>query len=182
MTVNFEGKTWTVTKSSEENPNISIKETSGNKTRHLVWRESDFTIVRPNTDNDFDMRGRGSGTVVITAAKDKALDMMKAYIRAHGDVKSTQQRSLNEITVGSFNSDNVLDPNNGQDAQWSYDWAQGTTRAWHLVIDMDRPLETSSQDPHVGWTLSATSTKRGNEVRNVFGHVWVDDVPASRQG
>jgi len=182
MTVIFEGKEWIVTgKSSEDNPNVSLKD-SGGKTRNMNWQTEVFTLHRPNTENDYDMRGQGSGAGVITAAKEKALEMMKAYILEHGKPVSTPNKfTLNALTVASFAATATKDPVNGQDAEWDCTWAQGKTRTWTLVIDMDRPLSTSTQDPHVGWTLSATAPKKGFEVRNVFGHVWVDDVPASRQ-
>lgn len=183
MTVTVGGKQYTVTgQSREDNPSVALKELNGAKTRNLNWQTDEFTLHRPNTEQDWDMRGRGSEDGVITAAKEKALEMMKDYILEHGKpVTGPQKFSLNAITVANFAATTAKDPTDGSDAEWSCTWAQGTTRTWTLIIDMDRPLSTSTQDPHVGWTLSATAPKKGNEVRNVFGHVWLDGVPSSRQ-
>jgi hypothetical protein len=109
--------------------------------------------------------------------------MMKDWIKAQDGWVEGNRRPLEALALASF-AVTINDPHNGQPAEWQATWVQNgkSGRTWTLVIDMDRPLPESDQEPHVGWTLSATSTKRGYDQPNVFGHVWVDNVPASRQG
>jgi len=174
-TVEFNGQKWIVSESAEKNPKVKLTNVSTKKVASLNWENDTFTILRPETENDFDMRGHGDEN----AAKEKALDMMKAYINKHGDLSTAQKMDLAKVTVASFTASTTH-----PQAEWSRTWEQktGTVRTWTLVIDLDRPLPSSTQEPHVGWTLSATSTKKGNEVKNVFGHVWRTTVSASRQG
>jgi len=172
--VDFNGQKWTVSESSENNPKVKLTNVSTKKVSTLNWKTDKFTIERKNTENDFDMRASNDEN----AAKEKALEMMKNYINAHGGTTTGQKMELKNVTVASFTA-SAQHPM----AEWSRMWEQktGMVRTWKLVIDMDRPLESSTQEPHVGWTLSATSTKSGNEVKNVFGHVWLKTVSASRQ-
>jgi hypothetical protein len=181
VTIEYDGGEWEVIRSAENDPNISIKITTGKQRQMPIpWAKGKFKIVRPNTDKDFDMRGRG---IAGNTQKQKALDMMKAWIKNQAGWVQANLRPLQDLTLANF----VVTQNDasvGLPCEWQATWTQTgqAGRTWTLVIDMDRPLAESIQEPHVGWTLSATSTKKGLAVTNQFGHIWVDDVPASRQG
>jgi len=183
MAIDYGDEQWEVTRSAENDPNIAIKSTGGKKTKQssIPWATSTFTIVRPNSEKDYDMRGRG---VAGDPERQKALDMMKAWIKSDKDGwVPANVIPLNALALTDF-AVSKTDASVNLACEWTTTWVQSgkSGRTWTLVIDMDRPLAESTQEPHVGWTLSAVSTKKGYEVRNQFGHVWVDDVPASRQG
>jgi hypothetical protein len=205
-TIEHAGKTWTVENSTKENSQIRIKSKEGQTTtRNLQWETvEDYWNMTPGDpskgDNDYDMRNRAgwqaddvnynAGEVwdYFLRAKAKALDLIKAKLREFIK-KPSYTVAINAIGLPSFNvTKNDVNPQFpvpvGQTAacEWSLTWLEGSTRTWTLVIDADRPLPNSNQEAHVGYTISATATKKGLAVSNIFGHVWVNAVPVSRQG
>lgn len=203
--IRYQGQVWDVQVSGLNNPNISIHR--GNHTVHIPWATSNFTIIRQNTNQDHDLRendlGAQGGPVdayaglsyfdriakikeKFAAGKARALQMIKAFVSPQ--VNQGSRPSLNQITLEQFvvtqQGLDLVGAGKAQgDAEWQLTWIEGEQdhprRTWTFVIDADNPLPESSQDPHVGWTVSALAGSQG-AVGNTFGHVWLDHVPVMR--
>lgn len=204
--IRYMGELWTVQVSRPQNPTISIWR-SPNHNIHIPWRTAPFTIIRTNNLNDYDMRENDKGAAQgpkdeytrlsqlekslkirgkFEQAKQQALRMIKTFTQPH--VNQASLASLNAIIVEDF-SVTAKGPTllgagkNEEPAEWHFTWIEGnetnTRRTWHFVIDSDNPLETSSQEPHVGWTVSALAGSQPG-VPNTFGHIWLDFVPVRR--
>lgn len=205
--VRYQGHVWNVTASAANNPQITIHR-APNHTVHLQWATANFTIIRANTAQDHDLRQDDLGAAIpvdaydapfvflsrresqvnarFQQAKAQALVMIKATAAPH--VGAAYVGGLNALTLDDFTTTQtgrtLIGPSATQAAEWQCNWIEGNLpnfrRRWKFVIDVDNPLPDSAQDPHVGWTVSAEAGTQG-AVANVFGHVWLDYVPVSRQ-
>ena len=200
--VRYQGQIWTVQASVPQNPQITIWR-APNHTVNLQWTQANYTIIRANNANDYDLRQNDPGAAIgpvdaydpegfmsqretqiltrFSLAKQQALTMIKNI--AIPQVQQQYQQALQAITLNDFHIDRqgptLVGPSHVQPAEWSCAWREGGRRTWHFVIDVDNPLPDSTQEPHVGWTVSASPGTHAG-VPNVFGHVWLDHVPVYR--
>jgi hypothetical protein len=205
--IRYQGNIWTVQVSHINNPQITIRR-APNHVLHLNWAAADYTILRQNNAQDHDLRENDLGALngpvdayaglssferrakirqKFSDARAQALQMIKAS--ALPQVNQASVASLNAITLGDFHATrtgpNLTDVGKKEEAaEWELTWIEGAhnnpRRTWTFVIDADNPLPTSSQDPHVGWTVSAEAGSQA-AVGNTFGHVWLDHVPVMRE-
>jgi hypothetical protein len=205
--IRYLGQIWTVIVSAINNPQITIRR-APNNTQHIDWAAANYTIIREDTDQDHDLRendlGAGAGPVDAYAglstfdyqakvrkkfsnARDQALIMIKNTASQHINHQASQA-SLNAISLTDFEitrkGPTLIGAGKAKEAaQWELTWIEGSAdnlrRTWRFIIDSDNPLPTSSQDPHVGWTVSAAPGTQG-AIQNTFGHVWLDHVPVMR--
>lgn len=201
--VRYQGNVWNVTVSAIHNPQMTLQR-APNHIVHVNWANAAYTILRANTVQDHDLRESDLEAGVdayanlseseqdqksrtnFRAARVRALTMIKACALPHVNLQS--QASLNAITLQDFivtvqgqTLSGSGKPNEA--AQWEHIWVEGQAnnprRTWTFVIDSDDPLPTSSQEPHVGWTVSAAQGTQA-AVGNTFGHIWLDRVPVKR--
>jgi hypothetical protein len=172
---------------SSDNGNLTIQ--SGPTTHNLDWKTDAIWHERAANNLDTDSRmdhGTWSGQTkaqkktVYDTAKTDALTLLKAYIQP-GMLNATNRNNLNNhLTLANFNKLGK--------GEWVCYWEEPDSngRKWKLTIDMDDPLETSHQEPHVGWEVKLEN--RGtNHVGVQYpnyakgqGHVWLNDVPEHR--
>jgi hypothetical protein len=204
--VRYQGLIWTVQKSAPNNPQITLHR-QPNHTVNLQWAQANYTIIRENTEQDHDLRQNNPGAVIPIDAYDppgflsqresqvigrynqaltQALTMIKTVALKH--VRQEDRAGLGALTLKDFaitkTSNTLIGPSRTQAAEWECTWVEGLPdhmrRRWKFVIDVDNPLPDKDQEPHVGWTVSAQAgTVEG--INNVYGHVWLDHVPVSRQ-
>jgi hypothetical protein len=199
--IEFDGHTWTVTASDKVKPTITISRQNGKKTevRTITWADADYWILRDaGQGHDFDMRRKDEDEPDAaesrsrwTRARDKALEMIKAYAAEH--VLAEAKPALEAIAVTDFTGSK---PTTNTDAgaqefsEWSLEWIEKSSRAgarmrrkWKFTLDTDKPLATSDQEPHVGWEAKVLEKASGGKIADVdraLGHVWLDDVPVWR--
>src|SRR4051812_17423244 len=101
--------TWTVEESRSGNPTVKVTRPKpggkGNakESKTINWEFDEFTILRPNSDVDHDMRNaEGTSAVIFDNAKAKALELLKDYVISAGGVKRQQQERLKLVTVANF--------------------------------------------------------------------------------
>jgi hypothetical protein len=204
--IRYNGQIWNVTASGIANPDITIHR-SPNHTVHLNWATENYTIIRANNANDHDLRENNLGAAgapvdgyenlsvfernekirtKFSAARNQALTMIKTLVSQQ--INAGSRASLTAVALSDFEvtrrGPTLLGTGKREEpAQWELKWIEGTIdnarRTWTFVIDSDNPLATSSQDPHVGWQVSAVAGTQG-AVDNTFGHVWLDHVPVMR--
>lgn len=199
-TITYSGQDWTVTKSSERNPQIEIKTKAGkSRMQNITWADSDFWNKTPgdpnSTANNYDYRDQSkwheddsayttSGVCAdFDRAMAKALEAVRAIILA--TYKKGQQQQVTRIAdaialtdFGGSKADNspqhqcTSNPNNY--SEWNLN-KQILTLTWAITIDVDRPPAESPQEPHVGFTIS-------DGTNRVIGHIWLNAVPVNRGG
>lgn len=202
--VRYAGHTWNVALSAIDNPNIRLQRPP-NHIVNLAWAQANYTIVRDNNANDHDLRENDLAAGVdayaglsdidrnhtirqkFQAARVRALAMIKDIARPI--VNAGSRAALEALTLGDFEVTRMGSVLVGagkptEAAEWECRWIEGLDRdnprrIWTFVIDSDNPLATSSQEPHVGWTVSAAAGSQP-AVPNTFGHVWLDFVPVMR--
>jgi hypothetical protein len=202
--VRYAGHTWNVTISAINSPNIRLHRPP-NHTVNLAWAQANYTIVRDNDANDHDLRENDLAAGIdaygglsdidrnhtirqkFQAARLRALAMIKDIARP--TVNAGSRGALEALTLGDFEVTRTGPVLVGagkptEAAEWECRWVEGQDRdnprrIWTFVIDSDNPLPTSSQEPHVGWTVSAEAGSQP-AVPNTFGHVWLDFVPVMR--
>jgi len=177
---------WTVDESREGNATVKVSRPKvggkGNakEFRTIAWETDEFTIVRPNSDVDYDMREalENADNPIFDRAKAKALELLKDYVISAGDLKRQQQERLKQVTVASFQRTRV--------GEWRHDWVEGDAsnpnRDWVFTLDADKPEADSDQEPHVGWTAEAPKSykKLSPVVTKRSGHIWVKEVAEFR--
>ncbi|HYG50820.1 MAG TPA: DUF4157 domain-containing protein [Flavobacteriales bacterium] len=172
---------------SADNGDITIQ--SGPTTHNLNWKNDNIWIERPANALDIDRRQDHNAWAGLTkvqkkaeydTAKQHALNLLKAYVTL-GMLNATNRNNLNlHLTLANFNK--------VKKGEWVNYWEEPDSngRKWKLTIDMDDPLETSDQEPHVGWEVKLEN--RGTNHANVpyanyakgQGHVWLNEVPEHR--
>ena len=201
--VSYNNQVWLVTVSNPNNPQITIFR-QPNQTFHLDWRIAPYKIIRNNTARDHDLRENDLSTGVnayqglssferalkirrrFTEAREQALVMIKDAVDPQ--INAASQESLDSLGLMDFitvrRGAALIGPGkNEEPAEWECTWIEGNVanprRTWTFIIDSDNPEDTSPQEPHVGWTVSAAQGTQG-AVANMTGHVWLDFVPVKR--
>lgn len=196
------GRKWEVTESKENNPSVTIVSIGekNRKSAKMNWQKDDFWNTTPGkpgakgSESDVDRRrkdptheGLPKETVLqeFAAAKDRALDQMKAYLGDRVKNKNANRKRIDDITLGHFHPTAhdpepyiEVPPDNA--CEWTYDWAEQTGRIWTLSMDSDNPLQDSPQEPHVGFTVESAQYKTFSPERRI-GHIWLNEVPVWRK-
>jgi hypothetical protein len=180
MQIKLGKDTWTVDQSRPNDPTIKIsKPKPGNKGKEIKsidWASTDFTIIRANTDLDYDMRnatGPNAG-VIFESARAKALEMLKEKVQSAGNLKKQQLDRLKKVALTDFVKVKA--------GEWTMNWIEGLenhpAREWKFTIDADNPLADSDQEPHVGWTAEAPISHHPMSpvVSKATGHIWLKQV------
>jgi hypothetical protein len=174
---------------ADDGGGLTLKHPGNGRTSHANWKTDAIWLVYEADAKDTDSRlprgawdrlSKGQKQQIYDAARAEALVKIKAS--AAPGMKNTTNRTLlrNNLTLGFFSREGK--------GQWTCRWEEPNTdgRVWQFTIDMDRPLETSWQEPHVGWEVKLVSAGRDNNGGDLEGfskeqgHVWLNDVPEAR--
>lgn len=187
-----EGAVYTVI-DAQDNGNLQVKDAKG-KTSNINWKHDEVWLVYGQDDKDVDMRmdtrswdDVDDKDAVYAKAKAQAIGKIVKFAES-GMINQTNKRRLKEaVVIGAFNAVKT--------GEWNMTWNEtedggGSSRAkarkWQFTIDMDKPLETSWQEPHVGWEIKLIdpgangSGKAYENFAKQQGHVWLNDVPEFR--
>lgn len=173
---------------SDDQGGLSIKR--NNQTTHVNWKNDKIWMVRTADAKDKDRRineatwagkSKNEKKQVYEAAKQDAVDLIKTYVKP-GMINQTNKTALqNNLKWTHFEKK--------KKGEWVCVWeepTEGGGRKWQFTIDMDKPLDTSDQEPHVGWEVKLLSPgKKGNGDDHLGwdkgqGHVWLNEVPEWR--
>lgn len=200
MNIKWNGAVYSVQHSAPGNPVVALLSGS-RRQQSMNWMREHYTILRTVTESangecvrDQDLREGDMGAnppvqanrnrfhirIKFEQGKNLALSLAKACLLR---LSGAEQRVVDaEIVLTNFRPVQGREFATGwqEPAEWVYEWTAPNRRKWKLTIDSDRPLAESSQEPHVGWTLYSPAQDGMPMIRNVFGHVWLDDVPVWR--
>jgi hypothetical protein len=177
-----------IVEAADDGGGLTLKHPGTGRQSHANWKTNAIWLVYAADAKDTDQRvprGEWAGYSkdrkqrAYDAAKDEALVKIKASA-AQGMKNETNRTHLRHLTLGFFNR--------AGKGEWTCRWEEANTidRVWQFTIDMDRPLETSWQEPHVGWEVKLVSAGTDNNGRKLAafdkqqGHVWLNDVPEAR--
>jgi hypothetical protein len=160
---------------------------TGATTHNKNWKNDAIWIERAVSPLDTDRRQeqgawalltKGQKSAIYTGAKNDAVTLIKNYV-VNGMINQTNKNNLTTNLKFSFF-------NKKKKGEWVCEWSEPGERKWQLTIDMDDPLETSDQEPHVGWEVKLISPGK-NGVGEAYesyakgqGHVWLNEVPEAR--
>jgi len=180
------GELYTVL-ASDDGGGLQLRKQSNNTTHNRNWQNDDIWIVYAADAKDIDRRQSGPAwdlltksqkTTIYDNAKNDALALIKASVKP-GMLNATNRGNIdNHLTLRSFNKE--------RKGEWKATWEEAGGRKWQFTIDMDKPEETSWQEPHVGWEVKLL--QRGKNHADVpyenfakeQGHIWLNDVPEAR--
>ncbi len=189
-----EGAVYTVI-DAQDNGHLQIKDAKG-KTSNINWEHDKVWLVYGEDDKDVDMRMETGAwddvedkDAVYAKAKTHAIGKIVKFAEG-GMINPTNKRRLKEaVVIGAFNPVKT--------GEWNMTWnetedgdgsskSKAKARKWKFTIDMDKPLATSWQEPHVGWEVKLIdpgangSGKPYEGFAKQQGHVWLNDVPEFR--
>ena len=115
---------------------------------------------------------------------DKALELLKGYVRQFGTPAARKQADA----IPHYDEWKVTKSSEGVPTERKYEWTQmgqaDQRNRWRFMLDVDDPGAGEEQPPHVGWTADPIDEIPLSklEPEKVNGHVWMDSVPVSRGG
>jgi hypothetical protein len=184
-----EGDIYTVI-SADEGGGLSIRKDSDNRQSNVDWKRDNIWLIYPADPKDTDMRqgeaawaglSKPAKVAIYNNAKAAAVGKIKDAA-AVGMLNSTNKQALiNGLTWTMFNK--------VRKGEWTSYWEEPGSggRKWKFTIDMDQPLETSWQEPHVGWEVkledrgvNGVGTKHP-DFSKAQGHIWLNAVPEFRK-
>lgn len=168
-----------------------------NKTRtDIKWTDEKVWLMYAADEKDVDMRVDNDAWAKLTPqkqakiiedAKAQALKKILEFASPGMINQTTRSKLKKEVTIDAFQK--------ARAGEWQTAWSetedgtgksQAKARKWQFTIDMDKPLATSWQEPHVGWEIKLIdagangSGKPYEDFAKQQGHVWLNDVPEFR--
>jgi hypothetical protein len=152
-----------------------------------VLQRVDTDLTNPKIDEEQDEKKKEAMLATqIADAQQEAIRLAVAFaktMKPHAELAN----ELGKLVLTDFQ---ITQTEKGHPVEWVLVKEDGQVaknsnsdnrRSFHFKIDMDDPPASSTQKPHVGYTMEvrkvgADAKETGREI----GHVWVNKVPAGR--
>ena len=166
---------------------LKLQAVSNKKTSNISWQTDKIWLEYEDSPKDTDKRlhidtwaamDPVQKTAVYNNAKELALGKIKSAIEGYMINTTVYKKLKKDLTVAMFIQIRA--------GEWQYTYEEKDGRIWQFTIDMDKPLETSWQEPHVGWEVKLMEAganhagKKHLDFPKQQGHIWLNDVPEFR--